>query len=66
MGCSIEKGKVWINKVGTYGFSSAGYWWGRFAAAVMVRMSYYLIGGRWAPEILLYADDWIAVSGSMR
>jgi hypothetical protein len=31
--CQLEAGKVWINKVGAYGVTSAGYWWARFAAA---------------------------------
>ena len=28
LGCRIRQGKVWINRVGTFGIGSAGYWWG--------------------------------------
>ena len=24
--CQLEPGKIWINKVGTYGVTSASYW----------------------------------------
>jgi len=54
---------VWLNCVGTYGISSAGYWWGRLAAAVVVRMIHYLIRDRWAPEALLFADDLLTLAG---
>ena len=40
-----------------------GYFWSRLAAAVLVRMVYSLIGRRWSPEVLLYADDWIILAG---
>ena len=63
MACRVCPGKVWINTVGTYGFSSAGYYWSRLAGAVMVRLPHYLIGQRWRPEILLYADDWFGIAG---
>ena len=33
MACSVRKGRVWINRVGTFGFSSPGYYWSRLAAA---------------------------------
>ena len=49
--------------MGTYGFASAGYFWSRLAAAVLVRMVYYLTGRKWSPEVLLYADDWIILAG---
>ena len=58
--CRLRKGHVWVNKVGTYGVASAGYWWGRLAAAILVRLPYYMIGSRWSPEFLLFADDWFA------
>ena len=63
MACRLVPRKVWLNKVGTYGFASAGYFWSRLAAAVLVRMVYYLTGRRWSPEVLLYADDWIILAG---
>ena len=62
--CRLVKGRVWLNKVGTYGIASAGYWWGRLAGAVLVRLLYYLVGDRWAPEFLLFADDWFAQAGA--
>ena len=66
MGCRLVPGKVWINKVGTYGFSSAGYFWSRFGAAVLVRMIHYFIGARWSPEVLLYADDLMMLAGGAK
>ena len=33
---------------------------GRLAAGVLIRLPYYLIGSRWSPEFLLFADDWFA------
>ena len=60
--CRLQQGRLWINTVGTYGVGSAGYWWGRLAAAVLVRLLYYLIGTRWSPEFLLYADDLFSVA----
>ena len=61
-GCRTRKGRVWLNQVGTYGFGSAAYWWGRFAAASLVRLAQCLANG--IPiEALLYADDffWCAL-----
>ena len=34
---------LWLNKVGTFGVASAGYWWGRAGAAVM-RLGHYFVG----------------------
>jgi ATP-binding cassette subfamily C protein len=48
---------VWVNKVGTYGVASAGFSWSRFAAAVIIRLSHYLLSRRWGYEALLFADD---------
>ena len=61
--CRLKPGTVWINKVGTYGISPAGYYWGRLAAACLVRLVFYLVGGRWAPESLLFADDFMMLAG---
>ena len=63
MASRLVPGKVWLNKVGTYGFASAGYFWSRLAAAVFFRMVYYLIGRSWSPEVLLYADYWTILAG---
>ena len=49
--------------MGTYGVGSAGYWWGRLAAAVGFRLVYYISNGEWGPGILLYADDWQSIAG---
>ena len=57
--CKLTKGTVWLNKVGTYGMGSAAYWWGRAAAAFLVRLGYYLAGKANAVELLLYADDFL-------
>ena len=38
--CRLGPGKVWVNTVDTYGVSSAGYWWARVAAALLVRLSF--------------------------
>ena len=47
---------VYVNKIGTFGVSSAGYWWGRAGGALM-RLAYYLTGHREALWAMLYADD---------
>ena len=36
---------------------SAAYWWGRLAAAVVVRLPLYLSSPAFLMEILLYVDD---------
>ena len=48
--------ELWINLVGTFGVASAGYWWGRLAAAVM-RARHYALGHLFSLWSLLYADD---------
>jgi hypothetical protein len=60
--CQIDAGKVWLNKVGTYGMNPAAYWWGRLAAAVIVRLPYYLAGKDSLMEFLLYVDDWLILA----
>ena len=63
--CSLEigsktapevTGEVLLNTVGTFGISSAGYWWGRIAAAIL-RGIHYIAGPSRKACILLYADD---------
>ena len=50
---------VWINMVGTFGVSCAGYWWGR-AGAALLRLTHYLAGRTDAVWSMLYSDDgWI-------
>ena len=61
--CRLEEGRIWINTVGTYGIASASYWFGRFAAATIVRLGYYVAGQDADVEILLYADDYLLLAG---
>ena len=56
LGCRIRPGEVWINKVGTFGLSSASYWWSRVAGAVH-RLMYAVLGGDLSLDLLLFADD---------
>ena len=51
---AVNKGKFWINKVGTYGMASAQLYWGRMAA-LLLRILYSLF-----PEVdwqFVYVDD---------
>ena len=47
---------LWLNKVGTFGVSSAGYWWGR-AGGALIRLTHYVNGLKHALWCLLYSDD---------
>jgi hypothetical protein len=60
--CQLEPGKIWINKVGTYGVTSASYWWARFAAASLVRLCHYVAGNQHPLDIMLYVDDHIMLA----
>ena len=51
-----EDTEVIVNTVGTFGVSSAGYWWGRLGAAI-TRAGHYVLGHELATWILLFADD---------
>ena len=51
-----DEAEVLLNTVGTFGISSAGYWWGRLAAAI-VRAMHYAAGHSRKAWLLLYADD---------
>ena len=51
--CQLEPGRIWLNRVGTYGLTSGGYWWARFAAAALVRLSHNVAGPQAALELLL-------------
>ena len=56
LGCQVTPGSsVYINKVGTFGISSASYCWSRVAGA-LGRLSQYLIGGKARTWHLLVAD----------
>ena len=47
---------VFLDCVGTFGVTSAGYWWGR-AGGGIVRLAHYLIEYLEAVWALLYSDD---------
>ena len=61
LACQIDPGKVWVNTVGTFGITSAAFWWARLAG-ISVRIVYGLMGHESPLDVLLYADDleWIA------
>jgi hypothetical protein len=48
--------EIYLNTVGTFGLSTAGYWWGRLAA-MLVRAAHYGFGWALRAWILLFADD---------
>ena len=47
---------VFLNCVGTFGISSAGYWWGRAGGAI-IRLTHYVLGYDNMLWALLYSDD---------
>ena len=47
---------ILLNTVGTFGVSTAGYWWGRLGAAI-TRAGHYVLSYDLATWILLFADD---------
>ena len=49
-------GKVYVNKVGTFGVTSTPYWWSKISGA-LIRVAHYLVGPDWPVDMLLYADD---------
>lgn len=55
---------VYLNCVGTFGVTSAGYWWGRAAAAI-VRLTHYALGHENALWALIYSDDGNLMSGEV-
>ena len=58
LGCQLEPGgTVYLNKRGTYGISSASYWWGRVGAA-LTRAVFYTLGSGAKVYIFLLAGDW--------
>ena len=62
---SVLDGTVWLNKVGTFGVASAGYWWGH-AGACILRLVHYLLGYDMPLWALLYLDDGWFVGRSER
>ena len=60
--CQVRRGGVvYLNTRGTYGVSSAAYWWGRLAAALH-RLILAILGQR-GPWAKLFADDWDLSAG---
>jgi hypothetical protein len=56
--CQVRPGEdIFMHKTGTFGIASAGYWWGRFGAAVS-RLMLYVLGEELPGWVLLFADDW--------
>jgi hypothetical protein len=51
---------VYVHTVGTFGITSAAYWWSKYAAGA-VRAAHYLCGEACALHHLLYADDGMAL-----
>ena len=56
LACQVEPGRVWTNTCGTFGVSSAAYWWSRLSGA-LVRATHGVLGYKYLLDILLYADD---------
>jgi hypothetical protein len=56
LSCKLRPGSTWVNCVGTFGISSAAYWWARLAGALM-RLIFGILGEDWPMEALLFADD---------
>ena len=58
LGCQLERGgEENVNTVGTFGVSSASYYWSRVSAAVG-RLTQYLISRCATTWIMLLADDY--------
>jgi hypothetical protein len=57
MACVLDDPSVrYVNTVGTFGFSSAAYWFSRLMTGVL-RCCYILLGSESNLDALLYADD---------
>ena len=56
--CAIREDPdaVCVNKVGTFGISSAAEWWSRLFGGA-VRLTYLVLGGDIPVELLAYSDD---------
>ena len=61
--CRLQEGRIWVNCVGTYGMSSAGYWWARLSSSVLIRLFYYLLASSGLQDALLFADDILMIAG---
>ena len=57
LACQLTPGgDVFVNRVGTFGISSASYWWGRLAEAIQ-RAELQVVSRAWLLCVVLYADD---------
>ena len=56
---------IWVNKVGTFGVASAGYWLG-FAGACVSKQSHYCLGDLHMLWLMLYTNDEWLVGRSKR
>ena len=56
LACKLRGDTTWVNRGGTFGISSAAYWWARTAGCIL-RCVYGLLGPSWPLELLLFADD---------
>ena len=65
LACRLDQEKVWWNCTGTFGISSAAYWWARLLGG-LVRLAHGLFGKQWPLELLAYADDVEATAGTER
>ena len=63
--CRLRPGHVWLNCVGTYGVASAGYWWSRLSASILVRFFYYVLSASGNQDCLLFADDILILMGRL-
>ena len=52
----LDRGELFFNKVGTFGVSSASYWWSR-AGGAWARLVQYIVTHRSHFSLLLFADD---------
>ena len=57
--CRSDSDVVWVNKVGTFGISSASYWWSRLFG-ILGRIVGRLMAGTWFYQVV-YVDDVQAV-----
>ena len=56
LSCKLRPNTTWVNCVGTFGISSAAYWWSRLSGA-LIRMVFGILADDWPMEVLLFADD---------
>ena len=55
LGCQVDPGEIYINKVGSFGVASASYWWQRLMGILVRLVGVLMLGIEYFQ--LLYADD---------